>query len=361
MKALIIFVLIFSSALFSAETATVYRGFNAGDFTNTRAMLATVKKDWNANMVRHWLKPIKTSRELKTSMKNAWGPMVSELPLLLDAAKKEGIVVAIVLEYPPEDVFFEKYGSNRNLLKTMMWKDPGFMPSVLACWEEIARICKDRPEEIWFDLLNEPADWEDISSFPKAWPGWAQKIIDAIRVIDRRHWVVIEPGPGGLPRGFQDFPPLKGEKIIYSCHIYEPHEYTHQGLKEIAATDLEKAFSDTGKNWPLTLNGVRWDVNEIEKRLSPALEFSKKNGVRMWIGEFSVIRWAPNGEQYLQDVIGLLEKYGWDWAYHSLGGGEKAAYWSLEHESTFSPNPNKSVEPTTRAKVVKEFMLKNKF
>jgi len=37
--------------------------------------------------------------------------------------------------------------------------------------------------------------------------------------------------------------------------------------------------------------------------MSPLLSFQRKFNVPVWIGEFSAIRWAPNSEQYLSNLI----------------------------------------------------------
>ena len=39
----------------------------------------------------------------------------------------------------------------------------------------------------------------------------------------------------------------------------------------------------------------------------------------MWVGEFSVIRWAPGAARWLDDSIGIFEKHGWSWLYHCYG------------------------------------------
>jgi hypothetical protein len=177
---------------------------------------------------------------------------------------------------------------------------------------------------IWFDLLNEPIEWSVVHkhpSYPPKWPEWAQKTINEIRKIDKKHPIVVEPGPGMLCWGFKDFPPLKDPcmDVIYSFHHYQPFEYTHQGVyanKKILA--YPGATGDSG--------GGFWDAKRFEQEMAPAIEFQKKYGVRIWIGEFSVVRWAPDAEQWLKDSIEFFEKHGWDWSYHSL---REAYEWRL--------------------------------
>jgi len=51
-----------------------------------------------------------------------------------------------------------------------------------------------------------------------------------------------------------------------------------------------------------------------------AREFQLEHGVRMFVGEFSAIRWAPGAAKWLEDAISVFEEYGWDWTYHSYAG-----------------------------------------
>ena len=194
---------------------------------------------------------------------------------------------------------------------------------------------------------------------PKNWPRWAQEITNEIREVDKRHAIVIETGPGGLCSGFKSFPPLKGENLIYSVHEYTPHQYTHQGISNIANTDLAKAYLDTGKPWPFTSDsGQIWTKEDIRKDLLPAVEFQKKNHARIYVGEFSVIRWAPNGADYLKDCLGLFEEYGWDWTYHAF---RESPAWSLEHGDS-KADKERIEDPSklgARAKVVKEYLNLN--
>ena len=65
--------------------------------------------------------------------------------------------------------------------------------------------------------------------------------------------------------------------------------------------------------------------------MKPAIDFQKKTGCQLYVGEFSVIRWAPGGSgvNYLKDVLSLFETNRWSWTYHAF---REWPGWSLEHE-----------------------------
>ncbi|HEY9827505.1 MAG TPA: hypothetical protein V6D19_18865, partial [Stenomitos sp.] len=102
-----------------------------------------------------------------------------------------------------------------------------------------------------------------------------------------------------------------------------------------------------------------WDKKRLEQELQPVLAFQKRNpDARLYCGEFSVVRWAPNADRYLRDNLEIFEKYGWDWSYHAF---REFHGWSPEYDETFSDGqrPNKSDSLTKRGEVLKEFLIKN--
>jgi hypothetical protein len=272
----------------------------------------------------------------------------------LDEAKKHGITVVLDL-HKIRNPNAKTYRKDRNGRSADFWKDESNLKIMVSFWEKVAALCKDREEAIWFDIFNEPLDWNDFPSYPKKWPVWAQTIVDRIRAIDSNHAIVVEPGPGGLCWGYRTFPKLKGENIIYSLHNYQPHLYTHQGVHTLANTDLAKTYVKE-KSWPgyYKKEGGMWNKERLIKELAPALNFQKRHNVRMYVGEFGVIRWADNGAQYLRDNIELFEKWGWDWSYHAF---REWHGWSFEYEPV--KERIKAKQPTARAKVLFEYLNRN--
>ena len=72
-----------------------------------------------------------------------------------------------------------------------------------------------------------------------------------------------------------------------------------------------------------------WNKDYLRAQLKPVLEFQRKTGCRIYVGEFSAVAWAPGADAYLRDCIDLFEEYGWDWTYHAF---REYAGWSVEHE-----------------------------
>ena len=360
---------------------TQYRGFTVASLDQETLREAAEK--WNANQVRYMMCPVWWKDQWKMpSTQAVWQVILEKLPAGLDRAKALGLAVVLDLHNIPND-HPATYSSDGAKASHEFWYDKSNLEVLIKCWEQVAAICKDRDQVIWFDLGNEPLDWTVVHShpsYPPTWPQWAQETTDAIRKIDTRHPVVIEPGPGMLTWGFKGFPPIKDPvmPVIYSVHPYQPVEYTHQGVSHNRIIAFPGPNNEHG--------GGMWDKKRLRTEIMDAIEFQKKYGVRIYVGEFSVARWAPNGAQYLRDLIELFEELGWDWNYHSL---READVWNLDASDEVdlydkdgkyvrtglvdpksglfyapygSPGKGKPKPPqglTSRAKVLKEYLERN--
>lgn len=334
------------------------RGFTVDRMTPET--LHKAAEQWHANSVRFMMRPSYRARSLyHTDVQTAWKRMVDELPAQLDLAKELKLAVVLCLFDVPNPRSSD-YPKGKERL-TAFWNDETNLEGLIGCWRQIAEICRDREQDIWFEILNEPLDWKDFPAPPKPWPRWAQATIDAIRQIDRRHPVVIEAGPGGLCWAFKEFTPLKGEPIVYATHNYQPHVYTHQGIGEISATDLQKAYIETNLGWPGTYGdngGGLWDKERLRKELEPLIDFQKRHNVRVYISEFGVVKWAPDAARYLRDSLEVYESLGWDWSFHAL---DENPLWSLEYSDAFE-DPRQAKRMTTpgpRADVLREYLNRN--
>ena len=325
-----------------------HRGFNVVKLDD--ATLEPAARDWHANIFRYSI----------PNTNDGWNAALAELPERLDKIKDLGAILVLTLPQIPNE-HLKDYPQEAKARLAVFWADDSNLHDLVERWRCIANICKNHDAEVWFDLLNEALNWTEFPSHPKKWEAWSQTIVDEIRRIDKRHPIVIESGPGGLCWGLKEFPLLKGDGIIYSIHMYQPHDYTHQGIADIRNTDLAKAYLERQRPWPGTYGESPagfWDKAALENALAPAIEFQKRHGVRIFVGEFSAVRWAPNANGYLNDLVEIFEAHGWDWCYHSY---KEYHGWSLEHDDNFhyDGTATPATQPTTRAIVIQKFMDRN--
>ena len=189
-------------------------------------------------------------------------------------------------------------------------------------------------------------------------------IIKAIREVDPDTWIVYEVGPGGDWRGFEDLMPLPDPHVVYSAHLYQPGPFTHQGIAATQLQDaglLSKAQDAIGIKYPGLIGGIYWNRQTLERQLQPVIDFQNKWQVPIFIGEFSVIAWAPveSSTAYLSDLTAIFQKHGWSWTYHAF---REYQGWSLEYEDGIFPvdgNFKLAPKETERAKVIKQALKFN--
>ncbi|WP_043588867.1 cellulase family glycosylhydrolase [Geminisphaera colitermitum] len=310
-----------------------------------------------ANSVRLMLSPITTHA---SNPVGAWQKMLERLPSQLEAARENGIFVVVSLFSPPMGNYRELRAAGKNAWAHYLWREPGELELMKKQAVETARLIKPFAGHVWLELKNEPLDWDDFPSYPQNWPDWAQRLINAVREISDVP-IVVQVGPGGLCWGFATFPVLQGDNIVYSVHNYQPHAYTHQGVKNLEGTDLKQAYEKIKQPWPGQFGdsgGGVWDAARLRKELAPAIEFARKNKARIYVGEFGVARWAPDAAQYLRDNIELFEELGWDWTYHAF---RESHIWSFEHNEEYSTyhDARRADSMNDRGKILRQYLSRN--
>ena len=237
-----------------------------------------------------------------------------------------------------------------------LWKDFAMHDHLLRLWQHIARRYAGRGEVIaGYDLLNEPALPDGgAAGTPADWNLLVRKLIKTIRAIDTVHTIIIEPpvfrGKDGRTRdrlqgmGYLEAPP--DANLVYSPHMYEPHEFTHQGV----------AGRPEPVSYPAVIAGREWNRNTVEQALEPVAEFQRRYRVPVFIGEFSAPRWrGEDANRYLRDVIEVCEEHGWSWAYHAWREWEG---WDAECDN-FDRTDTARKPDTPRLELLKSFFARN--
>lgn len=309
------------------------------------AGLRTLGREWNANLIRWQLiRYMPDRRPPPLEAYDAWlDGELSRLDRVLPWCRKYGLMVALDLHSPPGGgVTPAGYiGSDAGL-----FSDRAAQKKFVEVWQRMARRYRGNPAIWGFDLANEPVenttdegldDWHDL----------ATRAGRAIREIDPQRTLIVEPPDWGAPAGLKEFEPIDLPNIVYSVHMYVPAAFTHQSLYGIAA----------GQAYPGEIDGRKWNAAALEAELQPVIAFQRANGVPIYIGEFSAIRWAPDDSacRYLKDVIDVFEKHGWDWSYHAF---REWHGWSVEHGPDRA-DTRPAAQPTSRQMLLREWFRRN--
>jgi len=315
--------------------------------------LKVLAGDWKANHIRWQLLwdgfPNGPADTATVEEYAAWiDKQCAQLDALLPELRRYGVRVCLDLHTPPGGRMpRETSGSEMRLFQEKQFQD-----AFVATWQKLAQKYKD-VDVIWcYDLLNEAVEGD----MPKIeglldWRELALKTSKEIRKIDPDKAIVIEPAPWGAPSAlewFEPFDPKEVPNVVYSVHMYMPHEFTHQGVYD----------SPVGLVYPGRMSdGKHWDKEQIRHSLQSVIDYANDYGVAIYMGEFGSIRWAPENSsyRYLRDCIEVFEEEGWDWAYHAFREWDG---WSIEH-GTDKNDRRRASEPTDRELLLRSWFEKN--
>lgn len=310
-----------------------------------REDLRVFAEEWGGNLIRWQLLHLpKKGSEKDYEVYDRWlDKALLKLDDVLRWSKEFGVKVVVDLHSPPGG----KVGGGWVATGSGdFWSTPASQEHFLKTWRRIAERYKDEHDVIWgFDLLNEPDD-RTVTEAGDDWQTLAGKAARVIRAVDPRRTLIVEPATWGSSDGFIGFEPLDVPNVVYSFHMYSPFHYTHQGVDGPVPAIA----------YPGEVDGQRWDKAALEKSMEAAVAFAKKHRVHLYVGEFSVLRWAPGADEYLRDVIDIFEKHGWDWSYHAY---REWHGWNLEL-GTDRDDMTPTKEPGARMKAVLEWMRKNR-
>lgn len=270
-------------------------------------------------------------------------PALRHIRLLLPLCDSLGLRVVLDLHTLPGGAVYKDGG----LLQHRIFSDLKWQREFIRLWEEIAITFRNAPALWAYDLANEPVEGP-MPAGVYDWQNLAAVTARAIRALDPSHTLIAEGAPGGGVPGLLRLKPLPDiSDVVYSFHIYDPIEFTHQGI-----------INQDTLYYPGKISGKYWDAAALREWMQPVRDWQLRYGARIYVGEFSAVRWAPDSSayRYIRDCIALFEEWGWSWAYHAWRewGG-----WSLEYGSRRDLD-SPPVERTDRQMLLEENFRKNK-
>lgn len=324
------------------QDVTQFRGVMVNSAAIAEADVRFLKESWNVNMVRwplswqDWNSPANTAspEEYDAWLETALKGLDRALPLF----EKYGIKVLVDLHTAP--------GGRSQSRESRMFEDPRFQAQFIQVWNRIAARYASSPVVWGYDIANEPIQGT-VASGLLNWQALATRVSQNIRAIDTRHTLVVA---ASNYNSFKELLPLSQpvDNVVYTFHMYQPWDFTGQGIPP--NRDVFK--------YPGVIRGKMWDKAQLRRVLQPVVDFQRRYGARVMVGEFSAVRWAPGGSSYvwLKDSIDIFEQNGWDWVYHAF---REYNGWSVEHtESKNDQNPASRM--TNREKLLRSWLQKNR-
>ncbi len=189
----------------------------------------------------------------------------------------------------------------------------------IALWLQFEKRYSD-DNSITFELLNEVRNVE-----PQLWNDLAEKTINEIRKLNKSRKIIVGSTCWNSSNTLKDLKLYDDDNVIYTFHIYEPFEFTHQrGVLQAnplyynrklkyPCNDIERyrEYHRLFDNQNAYSEFERIDIKVIEKLLKPAIEFTENHPDKiLWCGEFGTIRHADiaSRENWMRDVITVLKE-----------------------------------------------------
>jgi hypothetical protein len=220
----------------------------------------------------------------------------SYLDKVFSWAKCYGLGVILDLHAAPGAQNYDWHADSSG--RALLWEKPAFQNRTYALWEKIADRFKDQEALVGYDVLNEPVLGSKSIQILKR---FYQKVIKSIRAVDKKSIIFLEGDNWAQDIDF--LTSLIQENIAISIHTYQPIDYTF---------NFTPFYRFPGK-----IGGIIWDKRRIYKYLEPYNKFSRKNKVRIFVGEFGINwrggSWGEAG--WLEAMLKAFEDYGFSYTY----------------------------------------------
>lgn len=177
----------------------------------------------------------------------------------------------------------------------------------LKLWSQISERYKDYPENLVYELLNEPQGNLELD----IWNNLLSEGVDTIRKFDKKKFIVI----GGCKyNSYEELLKIdvpKDDNLILTFHYYEPNEFAFQGA------EYHEGFEE--------LHDIQWkwtesEVQRIEDAFHKVKEFADKKNLNVFVGEFGANKKAPHESRVLwtKTVREIAEEHNFSWGYWEM-------------------------------------------
>jgi endoglucanase len=193
-----------------------------------------------------------------------------------------------------------------------LYRDPDkHLPRFLALWRQIAARNRDRPDSLFFELLNEPHD----KMTDERWAQVIPQVLGVIRESNPRRMVIVGPGNwNSLDHLNKLRLPEQDRRLIVTFHYYSPYHFTHQGAPWSAASAKWKGTTWTGR--PA-------EQEALHKDFAKAAAWGKQYHRPMYLGEFGAYSAAAmdSRARWTRAVVQEAQRLGMSWAYWEFAAG----------------------------------------
>jgi endoglucanase len=272
------------------------RGINLGN-----ALEAPKEGAWGVTLKAEYFKAIREAGFATVRLPVNWSAHAAkEAPFILDAKFAERVDWAIdqAIENKLNIIVNVHHYDEMNV-------DPDkHLPRLLAIWEQLAARARNRPANVYFELLNEP----NGKLNEEKWNAVLPKLLAVMRNSNPTRPVIVGSSQWNSIRALETLQWPDDKNLILTVHFYDPFEFTHQG-----ASWAKDAAKWKGRKW----TGSDAEQTAIRKSFTKAAEWAKKRGVPVFLGEFGAFQEADmdSRARWTRFIVTEAEKLDFSWAY----------------------------------------------
>ncbi|PHR60214.1 MAG: hypothetical protein COA43_07910 [Robiginitomaculum sp.] len=194
--------------------------------------------------------------------------------------------------------------------RKLMDNPAGHEARLLSFWKQISLAFANAPENVYFELLNEPMGSIDTNHMNALYA----KLVPIIRQHNPTRKIIIGGEPWNHLETMETVKWPRDNNLVATFHYYGPHKFTHQGA------EWENPVQPVGVQW-----GSQADFQEMQKSFARARAFAKASGLPIFVGEFGVIDKVPLAQrnQWVKAHRQALEASGFSWCAWDFVGAFK--------------------------------------
>jgi endoglucanase len=216
-----------------------------------------------------------------------------------------------------------------------LWEDFAYHDQCAQFWTDLAVELNDHPAVVGYNLLNEPHpekkdgfqsdQTEDFEPWLEAAKGSAadlnlfyQTMVDAIRKVDSKTPIMLDARFHANAQGFDYFQPVKGDGILYAFHFYDPWIFSTFRINKGRFSYPDKMPTGNGDQT------VPWTREDLANKFEPLQNWAKRHKIpnhHIVSAEIGCNRQVEGAQQFLADVIDLMNQNRWHWAFYSFRSG----------------------------------------
>jgi endoglucanase len=183
-------------------------------------------------------------------------------------------------------------------------------PRLVGLWRQIAARFRDRPEELVFELLNEPQD----KLTDERWNRMIPSVLAAVRETNPKRAVIVGPGHWNGIGSLDKLHLPADDRLIVTVHYYSPFEFTHQGAPWVKGSDRWK-----GRPWA----GTAAESGALHRDFTRAATWAAAQNRPLYLGEFGAYSAADlaSRARWTRTVAREVERLGMSWAYWEFASG----------------------------------------